>query len=97
MEKGGYIYILTTKKKSVLYTGVTSNLKKRIYQHKIEKGSIFTSRYNVNILVYYEQFPSIMEAIAREKIIKGLTRAKKEFLINKFNPGWLDLYAKLLD
>jgi putative endonuclease len=97
MKKGGYAYMLTNKNKTVLYTGVTNNIKRRIYQHKFEKGSKFTSRYNVNILVYYEWLPTIVEAIAREKAIKGISRAKKEALIKNFNPEWLDLYDKVLD
>ena len=97
MKKGGYVYILTNINKTVLYTGVTNDIKKRTYQHKFEKGSFFTSKYHVNCLVYYEFYTSIVEAIAREKQIKGLTRLKKEYLINNFNPDWKDLYEQVLD
>ena len=97
MKKGGYVYILTNKNKTVLYIGVTNDIIRRTYQHKFEKGSMFTSKYNVHNLVYYEQFSTIEEAIKREKILKGFTRAKKEILINKFNPPWEDLYNSLLD
>ncbi|PTN02874.1 putative endonuclease [Mangrovibacterium marinum] len=92
MERGGYIYILTNKNNTVLYTGVTSALTKRLYEHKtgFYKDS-FTSRYNVSKLVYYECFTSIEEAIIREKQIKAGSRKKKLDLINRFNPEWKDL------
>ncbi|WP_372776567.1 GIY-YIG nuclease family protein [Mangrovibacterium sp.] len=92
MERGGYIYILTNKNHTVLYTGVTSNLSKRLYEHRTgfyEKA--FTSKYNVYKLVYFEGFSQIEEAIAREKQIKGGNRQKKLDLINGFNPEWIDL------
>ena len=78
MEKGGCVYIVTNQRHTVLYTGVTSDLISRIYQHihKIYKNS-FTEKYNVNKLVYYEIFISIEEAIAREKQIKAGSRQKK--------------------
>lgn len=90
------VYILTNKNRTVLYTGVTSNLKERVYQHK-EKLSpkSFTARYNVDHLVYYEQFFDIGEAIAREKQIKAGSRQKKLNLINEFNPEWKDLFDQL--
>ncbi len=82
-----YIYIITNKNKTVLYTGVTNNLKRRLSEHK-EGKSNFTSRYNVQFLLYYEYFGWIDEAVAREKEIKGWSRKKKEILINKLNPDW---------
>jgi putative endonuclease len=96
MERGGYIYILTNKNNTVLYTGVTSNLRNRIFEHKekIFKPS-FTSRYSIHKLVYFETFQNIEEAIAREKQIKGGSRAKKEALINKVNPQWKDLWDEI--
>lgn len=92
MERGGYIYILTNKNHTVLYTGVTSNLVNRLYEHRtgFYKDS-FTSRYNVIKLVYYEGFSSIEEAIYREKQIKAGSRQKKLDLINGFNLEWKDL------
>ena len=92
----GYIYIITNDKNSVLYTGVTSNLKERINQHKNKKhpGS-FSARYDINKLVYYECLESIGEAIKREKQIKGGPRKKKLELIESKNPGWVDLYLTL--
>lgn len=95
-RKQYYIYILTNKTHSVLYVGVTENLVKRIDDHKQHIGSEFTSRYNINKLVYYEHTPDINSAILREKQIKGGSRKKKEVLINNFNPDWFDLYEKLL-
>jgi putative endonuclease len=96
MEKGGYIYIMTNQNNTVLYTGVTSNLRNRAFEHreKIFKSS-FTNRYNVNKIVYFEFFQNIEEAIAREKQIKDGSRAKKEALINDFNPQWKDLYDEI--
>jgi putative endonuclease len=88
----GFIYILTNKNNSVLYTGVTSNLKERIEQHKGRKHpDSFSARYNLNKLVYFEMYDTIGEAIAREKAIKGGSRGKKVDLINSINPGWTDL------
>jgi putative endonuclease len=84
-----YVYILTNKNKTVLYTGVTNDLKRRLQEHK---GKInpksFTARYNVEYLLYYEHFTWIQLAIAREKEIKDLKRDKKELLINTINPDW---------
>jgi putative endonuclease len=93
----GFIYILTNKYKSVLYTGVTSNLKERIEQHKHRKHpDSFSARYNLSKLIYYERLDTIGEAIIREKKIKGGSRKKKLDLINSTNPEWNDL-AGLLD
>ncbi len=96
MERGGFAYITTTRKNSVLYTGSTSNLRVRIYQHKTkEHPNSFSARYNVDKLVYYEYFHFIEEAIEREKQIKSWKRFKKIKLINDFNPEWKDLYKEL--
>ena len=93
MERGGYVYIMTNQNNTVLYTGVTSELKNRIYQHKIayHKGS-FTHRYNIKKLVYFEDHMFIEEAIAREKQIKAGSRKKKIALIERMNPDWKELY-----
>lgn len=98
MERGGYTYLMTNKNNTVLYTGMTSNLRSRIYEHK-EKihPSSFTKRYNINKLVYFETFATIEEAIAREKQIKGGSKQKKIDLINSKNPKWKDLYDDILD
>jgi putative endonuclease len=88
----GFIYILTNDNNSVLYTGVTSNLKDRLIQHKNKKHSnSFTARYNLRKLIYYERLQTIGEAIKREKQIKGGSRRKKIDLINSMNPEWNDL------
>ncbi|WP_394776292.1 GIY-YIG nuclease family protein [Flavobacterium sp.] len=84
-----YIYILTNKTKTVLYTGVTNNLMQRLNQHTeniILKNKTFASKYNVQFLLYYEKFTWIQEAIAREKEIKGWDRNKKIVLIKTINP-----------
>ena len=83
---------MTNKYNKVLYTGVTSNLMKRVTEHKEKVVEGFTSRYNINKLVYYEEYASMEEAIAREKQIKGGSRKKKLDLIKNKNPMWKDLY-----
>jgi putative endonuclease len=82
---------MTNKSHSVLYTGVTSNLKKRIYQHREKMAGGFTKKYNVSKLVYYQAAQNAFSAISREKQIKGGSRAKKIDLINSMNPDWTDL------
>ena len=96
MPKGGYIYIMTNQTKTVLYTGVTSDLYSRVYQHKNGRGSVFTTKYNCQLLVYYEVFDSIEAAIRREKRIKKYPRQWKENLINEFNPAWNDLFDSVV-
>jgi len=89
-----YVYILTTIRNSVLYTGITNDLYRRCSEHK--EGNIpgFTKKYNVNKLVFYEIYDSVEMAIAREKQIKGLSRGKRINIINNFNPGWEELFDK---
>jgi len=87
-------YIMTNKYNKVLYTGVTSDLFKRVNEHKEKLIAGFTSRYNVTKLVYYEEFETMPEAIAREKQIKDGSRQKKLDLIEKKNPEWKDLYEE---
>lgn len=96
MPKKGFVYIVTNKNKTVLYIGVTSHLLKRITQHKdhFYKKS-FTDRYQVEFLIYYETFDSIVTAIAREKEIKRWRREKKEALVATVNPEWVDLFPAL--
>ena len=99
MDKNGYVYILTNKRHNVLYIGVTNNLVKRIYEHKEKFVEGFTKKYNVDSLVYYEVYEgneSIVEAIKREKQIKGWLRRKKVALIEERNPKWEDLYWKII-
>ena len=89
------VYIITNDRHTVLYTGVTSNLKGRIYQHRDKLLAGFTARYNVYKLVYYEVFDGPSAARAREKQIKAGSRQKKIDLINGFNPEWRDLYDEI--
>ena len=86
-----YVYILTNKRNNVLYIGVTSNLEGRVWQHKNKENCGFTAKYNVNRLVYYEEFEYVEDAIRREKQLKGGSRAKKIKLIESVNHKWLDL------
>ncbi len=86
-----YVYIVSNWNNKVIYTGVTNDLFRRIYEHKNKIIKGFTSKYNVNKLVYYEQTTDITSAIAREKEIKKWRREKKNALINSMNPEWNDL------
>ena len=85
-----YVYILTNRTKTVLYTGVTNNLKERLYSHKnpLLFSKAFTTKYKCYYLIYFEHFFEIDDAIKREKQIKGWNRSKKEDLIKGFNPNW---------
>ena len=96
MEKLYYVYIMTNKIHSVLYTGVTSNLIKRVHQHKHKTADGFTKKYNISKLVYFEVGQNAYSAIAREKQIKGGSRKKKIELVNSMNPDWKDLFDALL-
>ena len=96
MGKQYHVYIVTNPQNNVLYTGVTNNLVKRIWEHKNKLISGFTSKYNVNKLVYYEVFEDINEAIAREKQIKGGSREKKLKLVEINNPLFNDLYNSII-
>jgi putative endonuclease len=87
------VYILATRSRRVIYVGVTGDLERRVGQHKAHEIPGFTARYNVDQLAHIEVFPSPDEAIAREKQIKGWSRAKKEALISASNPAWVDLSA----
>ncbi|MFW5648651.1 MAG: GIY-YIG nuclease family protein [Candidatus Alkaliphilus sp. MAG34] len=90
-----YVYMLTNKNNRVLYTGITNNLERRVYQHKNKLVKGFTEKYNVNRLVYFDYTRDVNAAIAREKQIKGWTRKKKNKLVEDMNPNWEDLYEKL--
>jgi len=96
MEKQGYVYILFNKKNGSLYTGVTSDLIKRVYEHKNKLVDGFSRRYNTDKLAYYETCNSIVSAIEREKQIKGGSRKSKLTLIENMNPNWEDLYESIL-
>jgi putative endonuclease len=94
-KKFYFVYMMTNKLNKVLYTGITNDLQHRGYQHKHKDIRGFTSRYNVDKLVWYEPHEDIWAAIAREKQIKAGSRQKKIDLINKMNPEWKDLYENL--
>ena len=95
MPRQYYVYIMTNSYNTVLYTGVTSDLARRVCDHKHGRGSRFTSRYKVSKLVYYEVTSDVRAAISREKQIKGGSRQKKIALVEAMNPEWRDLYEEL--
>ncbi len=97
MRKKFYLYIMTNKHNTVLYTGVSSNLPHRVRQHKEKALPGFTKKYNADKLVYFEECSDANTAIAREKQIKSWSRRKKEELINSMNPEWLDLGDQVLE
>jgi putative endonuclease len=90
-----YVYILAGQRNGTLYVGVTSNLNKRIWEHKNNAAEGFTKKYKVHTLVYFEQTENIESAIAREKRLKKYGRKEKLDLIEVVNPNWKDLYDKL--
>ncbi|MDT8339640.1 MAG: GIY-YIG nuclease family protein [Sulfurimonas sp.] len=96
MQKQPAIYILTNKSNNVLYVGVTSDLIKRIYEHKNHVVEGFTAKYNVTKLVHFELCDEMQTAITREKVLKGWKRSKKISLIEKENATWQDLYEDLI-
>ncbi len=89
------VYIMANKRHGTLYTGVTSNLARRAYEHREGLVPGFTSRYACKLLIWYEPYPTMLEAIAREKQIKGGSRKDKFTLIEAMNPAWRDLYSDL--
>ncbi|HUV64097.1 MAG TPA: GIY-YIG nuclease family protein [Sedimentisphaerales bacterium] len=88
-----WVHMMTNRNKTVIYTGVTNDLSRRVQEHRTKEGSSFAKKYNVTMLVYYESFSRIHDAIAAEKKIKAGSRAKKIALIESVNPGWKDLYV----
>ncbi|MEH2396318.1 GIY-YIG nuclease family protein [Nostoc sp.] len=95
MSQQHYLYIMTNNYNTVLYTGVTNNLQRRVYEHKEKMIEGFTKKYNINKLVYYEIFEDAYTAISREKQIKAGSRQKKIDLVNSINQEWRDLYNAL--
>jgi putative endonuclease len=95
VSKQSFVYIITNNKGGTLYTGVTTNLKNRTYQHRNKELEGFTKKYNLTKLVYFEAHEDIEYAIKREKNIKSWNRIWKIRLIEKNNPGWIDLYETL--
>ena len=90
------VYIMTNAHNTVIYTGVTNDLARRVYEHKNGLGGIFTKKYNVIKLVYFEVTDNIQAALAREKQIKGGSRKKKLDLVNSVNSEWKDLYDEII-
>ena len=95
MSKPGYVYLLASQRNGTLYVGVTSDLVKRVWEHKQDLLGGFTKRYQVHRLVHYEVFEDIRDAIVRERRIKKWKRGWKVQLIEEKNPGWNDLYDGL--
>jgi putative endonuclease len=96
MEKSFYVYILASKRNGTLYIGVTSDLIKRVWEHKNKLVEGFTEKYGIDKLVYYEQFRNAEYAIRREKRLKKYHRKWKIDLIEKINPNWMDLYEDFI-
>jgi putative endonuclease len=95
MERYSYIYIMANENNTVTYTGVTTNLIRRVYEYREKLVKGFTKTYNITKLVYYEVFGDLEYAIIREKRLKGSSRSRKVKLINSVNPQWLDLYGEI--
>ena len=93
--KAYYVYMMTNVSRVVLYTGVTNDLERRVWQHRHGEREGFTKKYRVNRLVYHETYNQINDAIAREKEIKGWRRSKKNALVETLNPCWADLSVEL--
>lgn len=96
MEGKGYIYFMTNKTNNVLYIGVTNSLKRRIAEHSEGRGSVFTSKYNCSKLVYFEIFPTIKQAVTRERQLKHFKREWKNQLVETINPKWQDLSESVI-
>ncbi|MEE4114975.1 MAG: GIY-YIG nuclease family protein [Marinilabiliaceae bacterium] len=97
MQHNYFIYILTNKTNKVVYIGVTNDLKRRIYEHRMKLFPGFTRKYNLDKLVYFERYQNIDDAIIREKRLKKWKRSWKNDLINKMNPEWKDLYEEVVN
>jgi len=95
MRRQYYVYMMTNPRNTVIYTGVTNNLKRRLFEHREKLINGFTRRYRISKLVYYEVFEDAENAILREKQVKGGSRRKKVLLIDSMNPEWRDLYEEL--
>ncbi len=92
-----YVYMMTNRSRVVLYTGVTNDLERRVWEHRHGEAKGFTKRYRCDRLVYFEDFTQVADAIAREKQIKGWTRAKKNALVESVNSPWADLSRTLFE
>ena len=96
MQKYYYVYILTNRKNGVLYIGVTNNLLRRVWEHKNKVIKGFTSKYNLDKLIYYEISNNVNDVISREKMMKKWKREWKINLVKKDNPEWIDLYPEMI-
>ncbi|MGK2740447.1 GIY-YIG nuclease family protein [Tepidicaulis sp. LMO-SS28] len=96
MSRAYYVYILATAKRGTLYTGVTNDIVRRVYEHKTGAADGFTKRYGVKQLVWFDETGDVLAAIQREKTLKGWSRRWKIELIEKNNPDWLDLYDEIV-
>jgi putative endonuclease len=94
--RGGYVYVMSNRPNGTLYVGVTADVLRRVYEHRVGTVAGFTQRYGLKRLVYFERHEEIVSALQREKAIKGWRRAWKVRLIQQFNPGWEDLYPLLV-
>jgi putative endonuclease len=92
-----YVYILQSSSRRALYIGMTSNLRRRVFEHKTHRHEGFTDQYNAVRLVYWERYADVYKAIAREKQLKGWRREKKLWLVARFNPGWTNLAVDWFD
>jgi len=95
MDRQYYVYIMTNKRNTVIYTGITNDLRRRVYEHREKQAEGFTKKYNATKLVYYEILQDVENAILREKQIKGGSRRKKIELVDSMNKEWRDLYEEL--
>ncbi len=93
---GGFVYIMTNRRDGVLYVGVTSDLLRRAFEHREELIKRFSKQFGLKLLVYYERFDDIRDAIQREKAMKHWPRAWKVRLIHELNPAWEDQYERLM-
>ena len=93
-RRPGYVYMMSSSSRRALYTGVTAWFRQRVFEHKNDLVEGFSSKYKCHRLVYYERFESVVDAIAREKEIKGWRREKKNKLVESMNPTWKDLAAE---
>ena len=92
----GHVYILASRRKGTLYIGVTNDLSRRVFEHREGRGSAFTRKYGVRMLVWYETYDMVTDAIQRETSLKRWPRKWKLDLIERFNPDWTDLYETML-
>jgi putative endonuclease len=96
MDRSYYVYMMANTRRTVLYTGITNDLLRRVWEHRRQTGGTFTAKYHCCCLVFYEVFRDSYNAISREKQLKSTSRRRKIALIESINPGWRDLYDELV-